>query len=293
MSGMLKYQFPGEDLFVSGHTACPGCGEAQAVRFILRALGEKTILVVPPSCIAIIVGPQPLSSMKVPVYQPAFETSAVAAAAISRALKAKGQDDVTVVALAGDGGTYDIGFQALSAAAERNEDIIYICLDNEGYMNTGVQKSSATPSGAWTTSTPLGKSQPKKNLVEIMAAHGIPYTATATVGYPDDLVRKVQKAKGIRGMRFIEVLTPCISGWGIEDHVSVPLSRLAVESKIFPLYEIEDGERYTLNKQPRGLPVSAYLEKQKRYAHLTGEHVGKIQRKVDKNWERLAVRLQQ
>lgn len=288
----MGYQIEEQKIFNSGHSACPGCSEALAIRFILNTLGSDTIAVVPPSCIAIISGPQPLSSMRIPVYQTTLEASAASAAGIKRALISKGNDHTAVVAIAGDGGTYDIGFQSLSSAAERNEDIIYICLDNEGYMNTGSQKSSATPSLAYTTSTPAGKLTPKKNIAEIMAAHNIPYMATATTGYPDDLARKVAKARSIEGgLRFIVVLTPCLDGWGIADNAGPKTSRLAVESGVFPLYEVENGEKYTLNYGSKGVPVSEYTAIQKRYRHLTQSDNDALQKEIDKNWIRLQSRL--
>ncbi len=289
----MGYQIEEQKVFNSGHSACPGCSEALAIRFILNTLGPDTIAVVPPSCIAIISGPQPLSSMRIPVYQTTLEASAASAAGIKRALISQGNDHTAVVAIAGDGGTYDIGFQSLSSAAERNEDIIYICLDNEGYMNTGSQKSSATPSLAYTTSTPAGKLTPKKNIAEIMAAHNIPYMATATTGYPDDLARKVAKARSIKGgLRFIVVLAPCLDGWGIADNAGPKTSRLAVESGVFPLYEVENGEKYTLNHGPKGVPVSEYTAIQKRYRHLTQADNDALQKEIDKNWVRLQSRLQ-
>ncbi len=281
----LAYQIPEEKIFCSGHHACPGCNAALAIRYIVNTLGKNTIAVVPPSCIAIISGPQPMSSMRIPVYQTTLEASAASAAGIKRALKAQGKDHINVVAMAGDGGTYDIGFQSLSSAAERNEDIIYICLDNEGYMNTGAQKSSSTPYLAYTTSTPAGKPTAKKNVAEIMAAHRIPYMATATTGYLDDLARKVSKAKEIKGMRFIVVLIPCLDGWGVADHEGAKISRLAVQTGLFPLYEVEDGRKYTLNHGPRDVPMEAYLKRQKRYRHLTAKQIGEIQSAVDTDWQ--------
>ena len=184
-------------LLCPGHAACPGCAEPLTLRHILDVLGPDTMAVIPPSCMAIIAGPQPYSSLRIPVYQPTLEASAAAASGLRRALDAKGQHDTQVIVLAGDGGTYDIGFQCLSSAAERNENILYFCLDNEGYMNTGAQKSSSTPHYARTGSTPAGKTSRKKNLLEIMAAHGIPYAASASIGHLDDLRRKVRKAKAI------------------------------------------------------------------------------------------------
>jgi len=281
----VALQIAEEKIFCSGHHACPGCNEALAFRYIMNTLGKDTIAVVPPSCGAIISGPQPLSSMRIPVYQTTLEASAASAAGIKRALKAQGKDHVQVVAIAGDGGTYDIGFQALSSAAERNEDIIYICMDNEGYMNTGAQKSSSTPYLAYTTSTPGGKPTAKKNVAEIMAAHRIPYMATATTGYLDDLANKVRKAKEIKGMRFIVILVPCLDGWGVADNEGAKVSRLAVQTGFFPLYEVENGTKYTLNHGSEGIPVAAYINRQKRFRHLAPEQVESIQQRVDADWE--------
>ena len=284
----MNYEIPEQNVSASGHAACPGCHVALAMRFVLNTLGPDTVAVVPASCIAIIAGPQPLSSMKIPVYQTTLESSAASAAGIKRALVSEGNDHTSVVAIAGDGGTYDIGFQSLSSAAERNEDIIYVCLDNEGYMNTGSQKSSATPSLAYTTSTPGGKPTPKKNVAEIMAAHNIPYMATATTGYPDDLARKIARARDMKGgLRFLVVLSPCLDGWGIADDAGARTSRLAVESGIFPLYEVENGSRYTLNHGPKGVPVASYVEGQQRYGHLSQANIALLQAEVDRNWQRL------
>src|SRR5664279_681976 len=197
-----------DPMLCSGHAACPGCIDALSVRHVLSIMGPNTMAVIPPSCMAIIAGPQPFSSLRIPVYQPTLESSAAAATGLRRALDAKGKHDTQVLVLAGDGGTYDIGFQCLSSAAERNENFLYICLDNEGYMNTGAQMSSSTPHYAKTGSTPEGKSTRKKNITAIMAAHQVPYAATASVGFLPDLIRKVEKAKAIRGFRLLTLLIP-------------------------------------------------------------------------------------
>jgi len=280
---------PGAELFSPGHASCPGCAVALAVRLVLKALGPPTVVVIPPSCIAVMAGPLPLSSIRVPVFQTAFETTAASAAGLARAFRARGEA-VTVACLAGDGGTHDIGLQALSGAAERNEDFIYFCFDNEAYQNTGNQKSSATPWGARTTSTPRGKPTRKKDIVGIMAAHRIPYAATACPAYPDDLVAKIWRAKALHGARLIHVLCPCVPGWGIAEDASLRVARLAVESRLFPLYEVEAGLRYTISHEPAALPVRDYLACQARYQHLTEEAMLRIQEEVDREWARLIER---
>ena len=272
-----------------GHVACPGCGAAQSMRYVLKALGEKTIVVLPACCWSIIAGPFPYSTLNVPLYHTAFETAGAAASGIKAGLEIQGDTDTTVLAWAGDGGTFDIGIQALSGAAERNDDIIYVCYDNEAYMNTGIQRSSATPWGAWTTTTPVRhfKNRPKKDIMMVMAAHKIPYAATATVAYPDDIVTKVQKAKEIRGTRFLHIYSPCPPGWKTPSEIAIRLARLAVETKIFPLYEIEHGEKYTITRTPKGTPVIEYLKLQGRFKHLTKHHMEDIQQNVNREWENL------
>lgn len=279
-----------QQILYSGHAACAGCVLALSLRHILNTLGPETMAVAAPSCAALICGAQPCSSMRIPVYQTTLESGAAAASGLRRALDTQGKQDTTVIVIAGDGGTYDIGFQALSSAVERNEDMIYFCFDNEGYMNTGGQKSSATPLYAATGSTPAGKRSKKKNLTEIMAAHEIPYAATASTAHLADLVRKVEKAKGIRGTRIITVLIPCLPGWGLPDDAAIATARLAVDTGVFPLYEVEDGQRYTLNQTTKTRPVKDYLMTQKRYGHLSAEDLDEIQLMVDRNWARLVER---
>ena len=275
-----------EPMLCAGHAACPGCIDALSVRHVLAGLGPDAVAVIPPSCMAIISGPQPYSSLKIPVYQPTLEASAAAASGLRRALDAQGKRDTLVVVLAGDGGTYDIGFQCLSSAAERNEDFLYICLDNEGYMNTGAQKSSSTPHYAKTGSTPAGKLTRKKNLTEIMAAHGVPYVATASAGHLADLTRKVAKAKAMRGTRILTLLIPCLDGWGVADDMGLAAARLAVETGAFPLYEIEDGMRYTVNAG-KTRPIGEYLAVQRRYRHMDAAQVLALQSEIDEGWARL------
>ncbi len=287
--GQIKYEIPEREIMTSGHLACPGCGAALAMRTALKVLGPRTVLCIPACCWAVIDGPFPYSAAGVPVVQCAFETAAITATGVRHGLDVLGVKDVTVVAWAGDGGTFDIGFGALSAAAERNENILYICYDNEAYMNTGIQRSSATPIGAWTTTTPREhpKEEPKKNLVEILAAHRIPYAATATVAFPDDLTRKLEKAKKMKGMRLLHIFSPCPPGHKSAESDSIKISRLAVETKVFPLYEVENGYRYTLSREPKGTPVKEYVRLQGRFKHLTDQDIEKMQERVDWEWEHL------
>jgi pyruvate/2-oxoacid:ferredoxin oxidoreductase beta subunit len=273
-------------MLCSGHAACPGCIDALSARHVLAALGPDTVAVIPPSCMAIIAGPQPYSSLKIPVYQPTLEASAAAASGLRRALNAQGKHDTQVLVLAGDGGTYDIGFQCLSSAAERNEDFLYVCLDNEGYMNTGAQKSSSTPRFAQTGSTPAGKVSRKKNLTEIMAAHGVPYVATASAGHLADLKRKLHKAKALRGTRILTLLIPCLDGWGLAEDAGLMAARLAVQTSAFPLYEVEHGTRYTVQSE-KTRPIGEYLAIQSRYRHLQPEQVTELQAEIDAGWARL------
>lgn len=260
------------------------------MRTVLRALGFKAVVVVVPSCAAVISGPFPNTALGVPSFHSAFEIAAPTAAGISAALKRQGVEDVTVLTFAGDGGTFDIGLQALSGAADRNEDFIYVCLDNEAYMNTGVQVSSSTPKYSWTGTTPTGNTRNKKQIMEIMAAHRIPYAATASIAFPEDLLAKVEKAKGMRGTRFIHLLAPCNTGWKVAPDEAPLVSRLSVESNIFPLYEIFDGLRYEINHRPQRLPVERYLETQGRFSHLAPEHIEAVQTEADRAWDELCAR---
>jgi len=218
-----------------------------------------------------------------------FGFGGIFAQEIRAALDMKGDTETTVVSWAGDGGTFDIGLQALSGAAERNDDILYVCYDNEAYMNTGVQASSSSPYGVSTTTTPPGapKNVRKKNILQILAAHRIPYAATASIAYPEDLVRKVQRAAKIHGARFLHIYATCPTGWKIPSEASVRMARMAVQSRVFPLYEIEDGERYTLNPETKGYLVDEYLKTQGRFSHLSPAGIVRIQADVDHDWDRL------
>ena len=286
---MAPLSMSDRDTFKPGHLGCPGCGAAIAIKFALKALGEKTIMVIPASCASIIVGPYPQSAVTVPILHTAFATAGAAASGVRAALDIKGDTETTVLSWAGDGGTFDIGFQSLSGAVERNEDCIFVCYDNEAYMNTGVQRSSSTPYGVRTTTTPGQdwKKTRKKNIMETMAAHRIPYAASASIAFPEDMIAKFQKAREKKGgARFIHIFASCATGWGAPSDMSVKIARLAVQTNIFPLYEIENGTRYTLNY--RGdRPVDDYLQTQGRFKHLGKENVSRIQNMVDEDWNNL------
>jgi len=277
------------ELMCSGHVGCPGCGATIAMRFMLKALGEKTVLVLPACCWSVIAGPYPQSSLKIPVIHTAFETGGATASGVRAALDMKGDRETTVVTWAGDGGTFDIGFQALSGAVERNEDFIYMCYDNEAYMNTGIQRSSSTPYGAWTTTTTGAdwKKLRKKNIVEALVAHRIPYAATANIAFPEDLVRKVKKAKEVKGSRFLHIYASCPTGWRIPSEMSIKIARMAVQTNIFPLYEVENGVNYTINVKPREYLVREYFKLQGRFRHLSEADLDQIQAMVNEDWELL------
>jgi pyruvate/2-oxoacid:ferredoxin oxidoreductase beta subunit len=286
---MIRESVPQTELLDSGHLACPGCGAPLAMRMVLKELGEKTVVVLPACCWSIIAGPYPQSSLHVPLYHTAFETGAAVASGIRAALDARGDVDTTVMVWAGDGGTFDIGLQALSGAAERNENFLYVCYDNEAYMNTGIQRSSATPWGAWTTTTPANEPQSsrKKDILAIMAAHRIPYAATASLSYPLDLLEKVRKARAIRGTRFLHILSPCPPGWKHADDLTIEMGRMAVRNRVFPLMEIENGIDWRFTADHPGDPIEPYIRAQGRFRHLDDAAIERIQREVDGRWEYL------
>lgn len=278
--------------FGLGNLACPGCGEPIAMRQVLNALDGDAVIVIPACCGSIIDGLFPYSSARVPFLHTPFPAAASTSAGVLHGLRRRGFKSTTVVAWAGDGGTYDIGIQALSSTVERNEDFLYICYDNEAYMNTGIQRSSSTPLLAWTTTTPAGdlKKAPKKNIIDILAAHRIPYVAAATVAFPEDLVVKVRKAKATEGSKFINILSPCPTGWQAEPRLSIKISRLAVTTNVYPLYEIHNGEYLVLRDNPNPRPVEKYLELQGRFSHLSDQEIKTIKEHVDHNWESLRKR---
>jgi len=285
---------PKEEYLYPGFGSCPGCGSFLALRYVMKALGRKTIFVIPAGCVAATTGLFPRTPFKVPMFETAFETTASLASGIIAALKIKGKEEVTVVGFAGDGGTADIGIQALSGAAERGENLLYICYDNEAYMNTGIQRSGTTPFGALTTTTPIiGKRQHKKDMPLIMAAHKLPYIATACSAYPRDLFRKVKKAKEKRGgTRYIHILCPCPPGWRFDLNKTIDIGRLAVRTGMWALYEIEDGEfrltggsRRLLDPSKR-TPIKEYLKLQGRFARLTDGQIELLQERVNEQWEK-------
>ena len=279
----------GEELWQPGVLSCQGCGASLALKLALKGLGRRTVVVIPACCMSIIVGSYPYSASQVPLLHVPFETAAAAASGIRAALDVREEKDVVVMAWAGDGGTFDIGLQALSGAAERNDDILYVCYDNEAYMNTGIQRSGATPAGAWTTTTPgeAIKEEPKKDIEKIMLSHGIPYMATASVAYPADIYTKFRKARSIKGTKFIHMLSPCPPGWQIDSADSIKVSRMATQSKVFPIYEVEDG-KYTINVYPeRKVTVKDYVKTQGRFRYMTDDIINAAQELVDRKWENL------
>ena len=267
-----------------GHTACAGCAGAAMLRQMLKFLGPKVIMTNPASCSGYFG-----RALEVPLCRCLFEAAAASGTGIRAALDVMGDKETNVLVFAGDGGTYDIGIQALSAAAERNEDFIYACYDNEGYMMTGMQRSSATPAGAWSTTTPLPrpKRERKKDIIGIMAAHRIPYVATATIAYPEDFIKKVLKAKEMRGTRFFDLLAPCPTGWRFDTKFSVRLSRMAVQSRVFPLLEVEDGIHWKVQQPKETIPVRDYIKAQGRFSHLKDADIKAIENQVDEDWELL------
>jgi len=286
---MTQLNIPEVDYMYPGHVGCPGCGAAIAMRFALKAMGQKTIVVIPACCWGVLAGPYPQSSLKVPILQTAFATAGATASGLRAALDMRGDKETTVMAWAGDGGTFDIGIQALSGAVERNEDFVYVCYDNEAYMNTGAQRSSATPFGTRTTTTPgVGwKKSRKKNMVEILAAHRIPYAATASIAFPEDMIRKFNTAREMKGgTRFLHVFASCPTGWRIPSDMSVKIARLAVQSNVFPLYEVENGVKYTLS-YTGDRSVADYLKVQGRFKHLNDDDLQQIQKMVDEDWNLL------
>ncbi|MEM2476983.1 MAG: 3-methyl-2-oxobutanoate dehydrogenase subunit beta [Zestosphaera sp.] len=283
---------PKEKFVLPGDAACPGCPENMGLRFVGMALGDKAILVIPAGCTSIIQGLAPGSGLKFPILNVPFASSDSVAAGLSSAKKILGEDAVVVV-WAGDGGTADIGFATLSGAAERNDDIIHICVDNEAYMNTGIQRSSQTPLGAWTTTTWSGKKERKKDLPLIMLMHRVPYVATASVAYPIDFIEKLRKASTIKGFKYIHLHAPCPVGWRFDPSLTVFMARLAVETGMWILFEAEGGR---VNISPpskpyadknRRKPIREYLAMQGRFRDITEDIIKELEKQVEDNWSLL------
>ncbi len=275
---------PNNDWFVSGHGACPGCGMTIAVKNIMRIIGNNSTVYVPASCLIVVSALYPTSSFRTPLFFTAFENTGAVTTGIKAAYRRLGKD-ATVVGIAGDGGTFDIGLQALSGAAERGEDVLYVCVDNEAYMNTGIQRSGSTPFGAWTTTTPVGKKtkgkrQMKKDMMDLVIGHNVEYAATLSIAHYNDFVKKVDKAKRKSGFRFLHVLTPCVPGWKTESSKSVEIAKLAVETGMWTLFEYEDGEARATYRPKQLLPVTDYLQLQGRFRHMPSEDIKVLQRWV-------------
>jgi pyruvate ferredoxin oxidoreductase beta subunit len=271
-----------ENSYIQGGTACcPGCGGPLFWRMTLEALGPKTIIYGDGPCAYCAI-----RNIKLPNFGIHFSFVADGSTGILAALAAKGREDITVISSGGDGAIGDISFGKVSAAAERNENMIQICVDNEAYMNTGIQKSGLTPFGAWTTTTPLGKEAPKKEIPLIIAQHRVPYVATTSVAYPRDLQAKLKKARVIRGFKYLHTVIPCPTGWRFDPAKSVEVVRLGVETWVWPLYEIEGGVlRVTL--KPKQRPVEDYLKAQNRFRHLSDDQIKFIQSETDTRRQRL------
>jgi len=300
-AGVVKFgrrEITTEEYFAAGHRACVGCAEALAVRLAMKALGGNVVVSNATGCIEIISSMLPQTSWRVPWIHTLFENTAAVASGVESGLKVmmrKGRiasESIDCVAIAGDGGTSDIGLQALSGALERGHDFSYLCFDNEAYMNTGIQRSSATPYGASTTTAPAGKHSIgqitwKKDMTAIAIAHGIPYVATACPSYPFDLMEKVRRAADVKGPAYVHILSPCPTGWRFSGELGIKLGKLAVDTGMFPLYEVIDG-KYKLNvDRPKLQPVKEYLGFQGRYRHLSEEDIEKIQDKVNKDYATL------
>lgn len=280
----IKHESRG--LVSHGVSACAGCALELIMRNTMDVLGEDTIAIIPPGCSALFSGYGKEAALKIPGFQGNLENTAAIAAGVRAALNAKGNKDTTVLAFAGDGATVDIGLQALSGVLERGDRILYICYDNEAYMNTGVQGSSSTPIYASTTTTPAGKPTKRKDLMQIAIAHDIPYAATASIHNLNDFRRKLQKAKETDGPALIHIQTPCPTGWRSEPAKSIELARLAVQTGAWILYEYENG-KVKINFKPKELkPIKDYIKLQGRFKHLQDEDIEELQEIINKNFEK-------
>jgi 2-oxoisovalerate ferredoxin oxidoreductase beta subunit len=289
---MAKLTLPSEELLRPGHSACPGCAPALAVRLILKGLGPRAVVSIPACCWTVIDTSYPTTALAVATLDNPIEATGASISGIRAAVDALGLEDVPVVGLAGDGGTADIGLQSLSGMLERRTNAIYIMYDNEGYMNTGIQRSGSTPRGAWTTTTPVGpkargKAEAKKDIMGIVLAHRPVYAATINPSFPEDLLAKVERARALQGPRFLHALTPCPPGWKFDSSQTIKIGQLATDTGLFPLYEVEEGRLRVTRKYSKLRPVSEYLRTQGRFAHLTPEEIAEIQTEVDAAWREL------
>jgi len=291
-------ELPTTELFGPGHRMCTGCGPAATARMTMKALEKPAILVNATGCLEVASTIYPDTAWKVPWVHTLFENAAAVASGIEASLLKEGKADaVDIVAFGGDGGTFDIGIQALSGALERKHDFTYICYDNEAYMNTGIQRSGATPYGASTTTTPAGSKIPgkmdaKKDLIGVCVAHGVDYAATACVAYWNDYITKVRRAAAVKGPAVIHVLAPCPLGWRFETNQTIKLAKLAVQTRYFPLYEVEGGKYKLSMKVPKPVPLEEFLKPQGRFRHLFApefaQNLEELKRQVDNNWNRVA-----
>lgn len=264
--------------FFFGHKACAGCGGSIAVRIALKVLGTRAVAVLPAGCMSAVGFNFPQLAFANNAFIAPFAATASVMTGIEAGLRRRGITDAPVVGFAGDGGTADIGLQALSGALDRGDNILYICYDNEAYMNTGIQKSGLTPRGARTSTTPVrGNLRAKKDMPAIVAAHGIPYAATASVGYLDDYIRKLKKAAAIRGPRYIHVFAPCPTGWGIATDETVEIAREAVDVGLWPLREYENGEWITNRVPSRPRDLARHLKRQRRFSTLNTDNPEEIE----------------
>jgi len=282
-----------KEYLLPGNRLCPGCALSLAYRHILKAFEGQVIVTVPASCLTVLHGMYPVTSVTVPCVNTPFATTGASASGLVAGMKALGKKGLTVLAIAGDGGTYDIGIQSLSGAIERRSDFVYICYDNEGYMNTGNQRSGSTPLGAISGTTPiLGKQQSPKDITAIMEAHGIPYAATANACYPLDLYEKVRKAGAIQGTRFIHVFTPCPPGWRFPFSDTIKIGQLAVETGWVVLFEVEGGvfrltsASESIARRGKLKPLREYLSRQGRFKNITEDQINELQTSVDVRWKR-------
>lgn len=284
---MYKLNSTSRGLVAHGVSTCAGCGLEVVIRKILAVLGKNTVIVIPPGCAALFSGFGNETTLKIPGIQGNLENTAAYAAGIKAGFEMQGRDDITVLGFAGDGATVDIGIQALSGMFERGDKVLYVCYDNEAYMNTGIQGSGSTPLMAYTTTTPAGKPAPRKNMLEIAAAHGIPYAASASVAYIEDLKKKVKKAKNANGPAYLHVHTPCPTGWQFDPALTIEVAKTAVQTGAWILMEIENGKTTLNRKLVKLKPVDTYLKLQGRFKHITETDIKSIQEDINNSLTRL------